>query len=105
MKIFTGKVISKKMEKTATVAVERTVIHPVYKKRMRRMKKYHVHDIFGTKVGQTVQFTASKPYSKTKRWKIIKSTANRLQTTVKNKKRAKVQEASKKKVKKTVVRK
>jgi len=73
MKIFTGKVISKKMEKTATVAVERIVVHPVYKKRMKRMKKYHVHDIFGTKVGQTVQFTVSKPYSKTKRWKIVKT--------------------------------
>ncbi|MBU0569634.1 30S ribosomal protein S17 [Patescibacteria group bacterium] len=94
MKIFTGKVISKKMEKTATVAVERTVVHPVYKKRMRRMKKYHVHDIFGTKVGQIVQFVASKPYSKTKRWKIInKSTANRLQTTAKNKKKPVTQKA------------
>ena len=71
MKIFTGKVISKKMEKTATVVVERVFVHPVYKKRVRRVKKYHVHDIFDTKVGQKVSFVGCKPYSKTKKWKII----------------------------------
>jgi small subunit ribosomal protein S17 len=71
MKIFTGKVISKKMEKTATVAVERVVVHPVYKKRIKRIKKYQVYDEVGTKVGQVVKFAASKPFSKTKKWKII----------------------------------
>lgn len=71
MKIFTGKVISKKMRKTATVAVTRTVVHPVYKKRVRRVKKYHVHDEHGVEVGQEVKFTACKPYSKTKKWKIL----------------------------------
>ena len=71
MKIFTGRVISKKMEKTATVAVERVVIHPVYKKRVKKVKKYQVHDEFGTEVGQTIKFSASKPFSKTKKWKII----------------------------------
>jgi len=72
MKIFTGKVISKKMQDTATVAVTRVVIHPVYKKRVRRVKKYHVHDSgTGVEVGQVVKFTASKPYSKTKKWKIL----------------------------------
>src|SRR3990172_8302277 len=44
MKIFTGKVISKKMAKTATVEVERIVAHKLYKKRYKRTKKYHVHD-------------------------------------------------------------
>ena len=38
MKIFTGVVISKKMDKTATVAVERVVVHPLYKKRFKRSK-------------------------------------------------------------------
>ncbi len=71
MKIFTGKVISKKMEKTATVAVERVVVHPVYKKRMRKTKKYHVHDEMGSQIGQGVKFVASRPYSKLKRWKVI----------------------------------
>lgn len=71
MKIFSGKVISTKMTKTATVAVERIVAHPVYKKRYKRVKKYHVHDDLGARVGQKVKFVASKPYSKLKRWKII----------------------------------
>lgn len=71
MKIFTGKVISKKMEKTATVAVERVVVHPVYKKRTKKIKKYQVHDEFEVSVGQIVKFTACKPFSRTKKWKII----------------------------------
>ena len=71
MKIFTGKVIAKKMEKTATVVVERVFVHPVYKKRVKRIKKYHVHDTLDTKVGQDVRFVGCKPYSKTKKWKII----------------------------------
>ncbi len=76
MKIITGKVISKKMEKTATVAVERIVVHPVYKKRIRRVKKYQVHDELGVEVNQIVRFAASKPFSKTKRWKIIEVVNN-----------------------------
>lgn len=74
MKVFTGKVVSIKMEKTATVAVERVVVHPKYKKRFRRTRKYHVHDELGAKIGDEVKFTASKPYSKLKKWKIIKVT-------------------------------
>lgn len=72
MKIFKGKVISTKMAKTATVAVERMVVHPIYKKRFRRVRKYHVHDEIGTKVGDTVKFVAAKPESKLKKWKITK---------------------------------
>jgi small subunit ribosomal protein S17 len=73
MKIITGQVISTKMLKTATVAVERTVIHPMYKKRFKRIKKYHVHDELGeAKVGQMVKFVAVRPISKLKKWKIIK---------------------------------
>ncbi len=71
MKIFIGQVISKKMQKTATVLVERVIVHPIYKKRSKRARKYHVHDTFDVAVGQTVKFVASKPYSKSKRWKII----------------------------------
>lgn len=72
MKILTGKVISKKMLKTATVVVERMVVHPLYLKRYKKMKKYHVHDEIGVKVGDTVKFAASKPFSKLKKWRIIK---------------------------------
>ena len=71
MKIFKGKVISTKMTKTATVAVERVVVHALYKKRFKRIKKYHVHDEIGVAVGQTVAFIACKPVSKLKRWKVV----------------------------------
>lgn len=71
MKIFTGKVISNKMQKTATVAVERVIIHPLYGKRMRRDTKYHVHDEIGVNIGDTVKFSDSRPYSKAKKWRII----------------------------------
>ena len=71
MKIFTGKVLSTKMARTATVAVESVVVHPIYKKRFKRTKKYQVHDDIGTKTGEIVKFMASKPVSKLKKWKII----------------------------------
>lgn len=71
MKVFTGKVVSTKMDKTATVEVVRTMEHPIYKKRYKRAKKYHLHDELGAKLGDEVRFVASKPYSKLKRWKVI----------------------------------
>jgi small subunit ribosomal protein S17 len=83
MKIFTGRVISTKMAKTATVAVERVIIHPLYKKRTRRDTKYHVHDEIGVKVGDMVKFGDSRPYSKAKKWKIIGVVVNKKKGTVK----------------------
>jgi small subunit ribosomal protein S17 len=71
MKIFTARVVAKKMDKTATVMVERMFSHPVYKKRIKKVKKYHVHDELGAKVGEDVKFVASKPFSKLKKWKVI----------------------------------
>ncbi len=71
MKTFTGKVVSTKMSKTATVVVERFFEHPIYKKRIRKAKKYHVHDEIGAKVGDEVNFVDSRPYSKTKRWRLV----------------------------------
>jgi len=71
MKIFSGKVISLKQAKTATVSVERIKIHPLYKKRFTRSTKYQVQDDLGVKVGETVKFVATRPYSKSKKWKIL----------------------------------
>ena len=71
MKIFTGKVVGTKMAKTAVVSVERIVIHPLYKKRFKRDRKYQVQDELGVKVNDVVKFAASKPYSKTKKWLIL----------------------------------
>jgi small subunit ribosomal protein S17 len=73
MKIFQGKVIATKMGKTATVVVERIFVHPIYKKRFKRISKYHVHDEIGVKVGEKVKFVASRPYSKLKKWKILEA--------------------------------
>lgn len=72
MKIFRGKVISAKMPKTVTVTVERFVVHPLYKKRLKRIKKYQVHDEFNAQEGDNVLFVNSKAYSKLKKWKIVK---------------------------------
>jgi len=75
MKIFVGKVIAVKNAKTATVSVERMIIHPLYKKRQKRSTKYQVHDEVGVMVGDKVKFTDSRPYSKTKKWKITEVVA------------------------------
>jgi small subunit ribosomal protein S17 len=72
MKIFTGKVISLKQAKTATVSVERVKIHPIYQKRFKRSTKYQVHDELGVKVGDVVKFVDCRPYSKSKKWKVLK---------------------------------
>lgn len=71
MKVFSGKVVSAPSDKTVKVAVSRIVIHPLYGKRLKRTKKYLVHDEFGVKVGDTVKFAATKPISKLKKWKIM----------------------------------
>lgn len=71
MKIFTGIITAKKSEKTVTIAVTRVMAHTIYKKRIKRIKKYQVHDELGASVGQRVNFVASRPYSKTKKWKVL----------------------------------
>jgi len=71
MRILTGKVVSKKMNKTATVEVARTASHPMYKKRINKVKRYQVHDEVGVNIGDNVQFADSKPYSRTKKWVIV----------------------------------
>jgi small subunit ribosomal protein S17 len=72
MKVFTGKVIARKMAKTATVEVTRIVVHPLYQKRFKVSRKYLVHDVTDAKVGDKVKFAASKPYSKLVKWQILK---------------------------------
>ena len=68
-----GKVVSSTMDKTVVVSVERLVKHKLYKKYMKRVKKYYAHDeknIYN--VGDTIEIVASKPLSKTKRWRVSK---------------------------------
>jgi small subunit ribosomal protein S17 len=76
MKKLKGKVVSTKMDKTVVVEVESYRIHPLYKKRMKRKKKYYVHDEKGVAEGTVVTIGEIRPISKTKRWKIIERSKN-----------------------------
>lgn len=68
-----GRVLSNKMEQTATVVVERKVKHPMYGKYVRRSKKYHVHDADNAlNIGDVVQIKECRPLSKTKSWTLEK---------------------------------
>lgn len=71
MKKFIGKVISTKMNKTATIEVVNFKIHPIYKKRLKIKKKFHAHDDLGVKVNDKVVIVETRPISRTKKWKII----------------------------------
>lgn len=71
-RILRGRVVSTKMQDTITVAVERYVMHPKYKKYLRRTKKFLVHDAGNTaKEGQIVDIGETRPMSKRKRFELI----------------------------------
>lgn len=66
-----GTVVSDKMDKTVVVRIERIVMHPVYKKYIRRRKKYSAHDGENqAKIGDRVLIIECRPLSKTKRWRV-----------------------------------
>jgi small subunit ribosomal protein S17 len=72
-KVYAGKVVSDKMDKTVVVAVTRTFQHPLYKKTVRKITKFKAHDESNTcKAGDTVQIIECRPVSKDKRWEVIK---------------------------------
>ena len=66
-----GKVVSAKMENTVSVEVARMIAHPIYKKRIKKHKKFlsHVSGIM-PKLGDVVRITATRPISKNKRWRV-----------------------------------
>jgi len=69
----TGSVISDKMEKSATVLIERKVKHPLYGKFVKKSTKLHIHDENNEcSIGDTVQITECRPLSKTKSWTLVK---------------------------------
>jgi small subunit ribosomal protein S17 len=71
-RIMQGVVVSDKGDKTVVVKVERTFLHPLLRKTVRRSKRYHAHDeTNGFKVGQEVQITECPPKSKLKRWEVV----------------------------------
>ena len=66
-----GKVVSAKMQNTVSVEVARVIAHPVYKKRIKKHKKFlsHVSEV-SPKIGDVVRITHTKPISKNKRWRV-----------------------------------
>ena len=71
-RILQGLVVSDKNDKTVVVEVERRYTHPLYKKVVRRSKKYHAHDEANTaKIGDRVRIQETAPISKNKRWTLV----------------------------------
>jgi len=70
---FQGTVVSDKGDKTVVVRVDRTKVHPLYHKRFTTSKRYSVHDEKNEyQIGDAVVFEETRPYSKTKRWRVVK---------------------------------
>jgi len=66
-----GRVVSNKMDKTAVVLVETARHHPLYKKAVRKMKKYKAHDEKNEcGIGDIVRLVETRPLSKEKRWRV-----------------------------------
>lgn len=75
-RILQGTVVSDKGDKTVIVSVERRITHPIYKKTIRRSKKYAAHDETNQfKTGDVVRIIESAPISKTKRWQVLDAQA------------------------------
>lgn len=75
-RVLQGKVVSDKNDKTIVVLVERRFLHPLYKKTVRRTKKYHAHDENNNfKIGDTVRIQECRPLSKLKTWEVVTETA------------------------------
>jgi len=71
-RILQGVVVSDKNDKTIVVEVERRFTHPLFKKTVRRSKKYHAHDENNAhKVGDRVRIIETPPVSRKKRWAVV----------------------------------
>jgi small subunit ribosomal protein S17 len=71
-KVYTGKVLSDRMDKTVVVGVTRLYQHRVYKKTVKQVTKFKAHDEENKcKVGDTVSIIEARPLSKEKRWAVL----------------------------------
>ena len=71
-RILSGTICKANNKKTVVVEVERTFKHPIYKKYIKRSKKYHAHDETDVlKVGDKVMIEETRPISKLKTWKVV----------------------------------
>ena len=74
-KVYSGEVVSDKMDKTITVAVNTMKKHPLYGKRVKYTKKFKVHDEKNeAREGDTVTIMETRPLSKTKRFRLVEVT-------------------------------
>ncbi len=72
LRTVTGRVVSNKMDKTAAVAVERLIKHPMYGKYIRRTTKILAHDEQNEcQIGDTVEIAECRPVSKRKSWRVV----------------------------------
>jgi small subunit ribosomal protein S17 len=75
-RVLSGTVVSDKQDKTIVVQVERRYTHPIFKKTVRRTKKYHAHDEGNKfKAGDKVSIEETAPVSKLKRWVVVEDAA------------------------------
>ena len=70
-KVKTGKVISNKMQKTVVVEIVSKIVHPLYKKQMKRTKNIMAHDELGVNIGDKVKIAETKPFSKSVHFKTV----------------------------------
>ena len=71
-RILSGTICKATNKKTVVVEVERTFKHPIYKKYIKRSKKYHAHDeTDALRVGDNVMIEETRPISKLKTWKVV----------------------------------
>ena len=73
LKIRVGTVVSDRMDKTAVIAVESHYKHPLYKKILKKERRFKIHDPENVcKMGDMVKISETRPFSKTKCWKLVK---------------------------------
>lgn len=66
-----GTVSSDKMQKTVVVRVDRQVLHPKYRRYVRRTSKFMAHDDLGSTIGDRVRIIETRPLSAKKRWRVV----------------------------------
>lgn len=96
-KRLVGRVVSDKMDKTVTVAIERRSMHKLYKKVITNTRRVKAHDETNeVPLGAMVQIVESRPYSKTKRWvveEVLESTTEAEQEIIEAEQRRQAEEA------------
>jgi small subunit ribosomal protein S17 len=81
-KIYTGKIVSNKMDKTVVVAVTRLFQHPVYKKTVKKVSRFKAHDANNEcQIGDSVKIIETRPLSKDKRWLVLEILAKQARSS------------------------